>query len=178
MAIKATIVLEDGRKINLDLLPEYAENTVNNFIDLAKSGFYEGLIFHRVIPGFMVQGGGMNERLEGKDTGFSIKGEFAGNGVENALMHEIGVISMARTMVRNSASSQFFICVEDVPHLDGQYAAFGRVSDEDSLKVAVDISKVDTCTVGYYADVPVTPIKIAKVEVEDGEYGVPQRIKC
>ena len=176
MAIKATINLEDGRKINLDLLPEYAENTVNNFIDLAKSGFYNGLIFHRVIPGFMVQGGGMTETLEDKRTGFSIKGEFAANGVKNDLMHEAGVISMARTMVRDSAGSQFFICVEDVPHLDGQYAAFGRVSDEESLNVAIAISEVETCRVGYYSDVPVTPIRISSVTVEDGDYTAPVRL--
>lgn len=176
MAIKATITLTDGRRINLDLLPEYAPNTVYNFIDLARSGFYEGLVFHRVIPGFMVQGGGMNATLEDKRTGFSIKGEFSGNGVENGLMHEAGVISMARTMVRNSASSQFFICVDDVPHLDGQYAAFGRVSDEESLNVAIAISEVKTCSVGYYADVPVTPIVIQKVEVEDGEFPAPERL--
>ena len=176
MAIKATITLTDGRKINLDLLPEYAENTVNNFIDLAKSGFYKGLVFHRVIPGFMVQGGGMDATLEGKDAGFRIKGEFSGNGVKNDLMHEAGVISMARTMVRDSASSQFFICVDDVPHLDGQYAAFGRVSDKESLDVAIAISEVKTCNVGYYADVPVTPIVIESVTVEDGDYPAPVRL--
>ena len=176
MAIKATITLADERKINLDLLPEYAENTVNNFIALAKSGFYEGLVFHRVIPGFMVQGGGMYANLEGKEAGFSIKGEFASNGVKNDLRHEAGVISMARTMVRNSASSQFFICVDDVPHLDGEYAAFGRVSDDESLKVAIAISEVDTCRVGYYSDVPVMPITIKSVTVEDGEYAEPIRL--
>jgi peptidyl-prolyl cis-trans isomerase B (cyclophilin B) len=124
----------------------------------------------------MVQGGGMNAALEGKDAGFSIKGEFAANGVKNDLMHEAGVISMARTMVRNSASSQFFICVDDVPHLDGEYAAFGRVSDEESLKVAIDISEVRTCRVGYYSDVPVAPICIKSVTVEEGDYPAPVRM--
>lgn len=176
--IKATITLFDGREINLELYPEHAQNTVNNFISVARSGFYEGLIFHRVIPNFMVQAGGMTESMTEKRLGYSIKGEFRSNGVNNTLSHEKGVISMARTMVRDSAGSQFFICVADVDYLDGEYAAFGRVSDEESLKVAEDISRVATRSVGYYDDVPVEPIKIRKVEIEEGEYPEPQKIGC
>ena len=174
--LKATILLNDGRKINLDLYPEHAENTVNNFISVARSGFYEGLVFHRVIPDFMVQGGGMTENMTEKRLGYSIRGEFRSNGVNNTLSHEKGVISMARTMVRDSAGSQFFICVADVEYLDGEYAAFGRVSDEESMKVAEDISLVKTHSVGYYRDVPVEPIIISKVEIEEGEYPEPQKI--
>ena len=120
---------EDGRKINLELLPEHATITVENFIDLVKSGFYDGLCFHRVIPGFMIQGGGFvyDDGLKEKKAPRTILGEFATNGVKNDLSHKRGVISMARTQIPNSASSQFFICHADATFLDGQYAAFGAV---------------------------------------------------
>lgn len=156
---------EDGRKINLELLPEYAPITVDNFIDLVKSGFYDGLCFHRVIPGFMIQGGGFIQEngLKEKKAPRTIKGEFAVNGVKNDLHHAPGVISMARTMVPDSASSQFFICVDDQAYLDAQYAAFGRVTDEESLQVAIDISNVETTSWSYYDDVPVKPIVMKKV---------------
>ena len=156
---------EDGRKINLELLPEYAPITVENFIDLVKSGFYDGLCFHRVIPEFMIQGGGFvyEDGLKEKKAPRTILGEFATNGVKNDLHHAPGVISMARTMIPDSASSQFFICVDDQAYLDAQYAAFGRVTDEESLQVAIDISNVATKSWSYYDDVPVEPIVMKKV---------------
>lgn len=121
-----TIEMENGGMIKAELYPQTAPNTVNNFISLVKSGFYNGLIFHRVIPGFMVQGGCPQGSGMG-GPGYSIRGEFSGNRVKNDLKHERGVLSMARTMAPNSAGSQFFIMVDRAPHLDGQYAAFGRV---------------------------------------------------
>jgi peptidyl-prolyl cis-trans isomerase B (cyclophilin B) len=162
---KVCIELNNGKKINIELLKEYAPISVENFIDLVKSGFYDGLCFHRVIPGFMVQAGGFiqEDGLKEKKAPRTIKGEFAMNGVKNDLHHAPGVISMARTMYPDSASSQFFICVEDLPHLDAQYAAFGRVADVQSLEVAIEISEVKTHSWGYYADIPVEPIVMTKV---------------
>ena len=164
---KVCIELNNGKKINLELYPEHAPLSVENFLDLVKNGFYDGLCFHRVIPGFMVQGGGFEWQggLKQKTAPRTIKGEFAMNGVKNNLHHAPGVISMARTMMPDSASSQFFICVEDVPHLDAQYAAFGKVTDEESLQVAIDISTVKTTSWGYFDDVPVEPIIITKAYV-------------
>lgn len=114
--------------IKAELYPEVAPNTVNNFISLIKSGFYDGTIFHRVIPGFMIQGGDPEGTgMGGPD--YSIRGEFSDNGFQNDLKHSRGVLSMARTMMPNSAGSQFFLMVADAPHLDGQYAAFGKVTE-------------------------------------------------
>ena len=162
---KVCMELNDGRKMNVELLPEYAPISVENFIDLVKSGFYDGLCFHRVIPGFMIQGGGFVQEngLKEKHAPRTIKGEFAMNGVKNDLHHAPGVISMARTMDPNSASSQFFICVDDQAYLDAQYAAFVRLCDEESFKVAVDISLVKTKSWSYYDDIPVEPIVMKKV---------------
>lgn len=162
---KVCIEFADGKKINLELYSENAPITVDNFVDLVKSGFYDGLCFHRVIEGFMIQGGGFvyDNGLKDKKAPRTIKGEFAMNGVKNDLHHGIGVISMARTMDPNSASSQFFICVDDQAYLDAQYAAFGRVCDEESLQVALDIASVETTSWGYYDDVPVTPVVMKKV---------------
>lgn len=121
-----TIELENGKKIEIELYPDIAPITCENFIKLAKDGFYDGLIFHRVIPGFMIQGGDpLGNGMGGPDT--RIKGEFKSNGVDNPIKHERGVISMARTADPNSAGSQFFIMLEDASHLDGSYAAFGKV---------------------------------------------------
>ena len=122
----ATIGMANGDVMRLELYPDVAPNTVANFIELANAGFYDGLIFHRVIPGFMIQGGDPTGTGMG-GPGYSIKGEFSGNGFENDLSHERGVISMARAMDPDSAGSQFFIMHADYPPLDGQYAAFGRV---------------------------------------------------
>ncbi|RJE47100.1 MULTISPECIES: peptidylprolyl isomerase [unclassified Dehalobacter] len=121
-----TIEMANGDVIKAELYPEIAPNTVNNFISLIEKGFYDGLIFHRVIPGFMIQGGCPQGSGMG-DPGYSIKGEFSGNGVINDLKHSRGVLSMARSRMADSAGSQFFIMVDDSPHLDSQYAAFGKV---------------------------------------------------
>lgn len=121
-----TMEMENGEKIQVELYPDTAPNTVSNFVSLVKKGFYDGLIFHRVIPNFMIQGGCPQGSGMG-GPGYSIRGEFTGNGHENNLKHEKGVISMARSSNPDSAGSQFFIMVADSPHLDGQYAAFGKV---------------------------------------------------
>ena len=123
-----TIKMKNGGVIKAELYPEIAPNTVNNFIDLIEKGFYDGLIFHRVIPGFMIQGG-CPEGTGMGGPGHSIKGEFKSNGFNNDLRHSAGVLSMARSMSPNSAGSQFFIMVADAPHLDGQYASFGKVTE-------------------------------------------------
>ena len=123
-----TIEMDNGGVIRAELYPEIAPNTVNNFISLVKKGFYDGVIFHRVIPGFMIQGGDPEGTGMG-GPGYSIKGEFARNGFNNPLKHTVGVLSMARSMRPNSAGSQFFIMTGIAPHLDGSYAAFGRVTE-------------------------------------------------
>ena len=120
------ITMQDGREMKGELYPEIAPQSVGNFVALANSGFYDGLIFHRVIPGFMIQGGDPKGMGYG-GPGYSIKGEFAANGVNNPIKHTYGVLSMARSMMPDSAGSQFFIMTSDSPHLDGQYAAFGKV---------------------------------------------------
>lgn len=122
-----TITTQYG-DMKIELYPDIAPNTVNNFISLVKKGYYDGVIFHRVIPGFMIQGGDPDGRGTG-GPGYQIKGEFSANGFKNDLCHTKGVLSMARTMIPDSAGSQFFIMVEDAPHLDSQYAAFGRVTN-------------------------------------------------
>lgn len=132
-----TITMEDGRVIQAELYPEIAPNTVNNFISLIQKGFYNGTIFHRVIPGFMIQGGDPTGTGTG-GPGYSIRGEFSSNGFPNDLKHTTGVLSMARTMAPNSAGSQFFIMVADAPHLDGEYAAFGKVIQ--GMETALDIA--------------------------------------
>lgn len=123
-----TFTMADGGVIKAELYPDIASNTVNNFISLVKKGFYDGLIFHRVIKGFMIQGGDPDGNGTG-GPGYGIKGEFAQNGVQNDLRHTAGVLSMARSMMPDSAGSQFFIMHQDAPHLDGAYAAFGKVTE-------------------------------------------------
>ena len=135
-----TFEMENGGVIKAELYPDVAPNSVNNFISLVKKGFYNGLIFHRCIPGFMIQGGCPNGNGMG-GPGYQIRGEFAGNGFEkNDLKHTLGVLSMARAMHPDSAGSQFFIMVAPAPHLDGQYAAFGQVTE--GAEIAIDISRV------------------------------------
>lgn len=131
-----TIEMDSGKTIKVELYPKIAPNTVNNFISLVKKGFYDGTIFHRVIPGFMIQGGDPEGSGMG-GPGYSIEGEFSGNGFKNDLKHTRGVLSMARSMDPNSAGSQFFIMVADSPHLDGQYASFGKVIE--GIEVADEI---------------------------------------
>ena len=126
--------------IKVELYPETAPNTVNNFISLVKKGFYDGTIFHRVIPGFMIQGGDPEGTGMG-GPGYGIEGEFAANGIENPLKHTTGVISMARSQMPNSAGSQFFIMVADAAYLDGQYAAFGKVTEGRILSKAFSASE-------------------------------------
>lgn len=162
---KAVIELKDGRKINLVLDDECAPISVENFISLASNGHYCDTIFHRVIENFMIQGGGMLADLTEKASLKPIKGEFMSNGVNNTRKHKAGTISMARTMVKDSATAQFFICSVDTPHLDGEYAAFGEVADKESMQVVIDISRVDTGRYAYYSDVPVSPIIIDKVTI-------------
>lgn len=132
-----TIEMESGGIMRAELYPEIAPNTVRNFLSLVQKGFYDGVIFHRVIPGFMIQGGDPDGRGTG-GPGYAIKGEFSANGHPNGLKHTLGVLSMARTMDPDSAGSQFFIMVADAPHLDGQYAAFGKLTEgsEEALRIA------------------------------------------
>ena len=153
------ITMDSGKVIRLELYPETAPITVENFLDLVKKGFYNGLTFHRMISGFMIQGGDPDGNGMG-GPGYSIKGEFKSNGVDNPLKHEKGVISMARSMDPNSAGSQFFIMHEAAPHLDGQYAAFGKVIE--GLDVVDEIASVET----GFQDAPVEKVIMEKVEVE------------
>ncbi len=164
---KVSIVLTDGRKINLELDRASAPITVENFLKLVDVGFYNDVCFHRVISGFMIQGGGMvqtNGVLIEKRGLQPIKGEFLNNGVKNDIKHKLGVISMARTNEPNSATSQFFICAADCDFLDKNYAAFGRTIDAESNKVVVDISNVKTHSYGWYNDIPNEPVVIDHIE--------------
>lgn len=154
-----TIEMEDGGIIKAELYPETAPNSVNNFISLVNKGFYDGIIFHRVIAGFMIQGGDPKGIGIG-GPGYSIRGEFSSNGFKNDLKHSRGVLSMARAMDPNSAGSQFFIMHEDAPHLDGQYAAFGKVIEGMDTVDAIAAVRTD------YNDRPRTPQKMKKVTVE------------
>lgn len=154
------ITMDSSKVIRLELYPETAPITVENFLDLVKKGFYNGLTFHRIISGFMIQGGDPDGNGMG-GPGYSIKGEFKSNGVDNPLKHEKGVISMARSMDPNSAGSQFFIMHEAAPHLDGQYAAFGKVIE--GLDVVDEIASVET----GFQDAPVEKVIMEKVEVEE-----------
>lgn len=153
------IEMENGKKIKIELYPDKAPITVSNFEKLAKEGFYDGLTFHRVISGFMIQGGDPDGTGTG-GPGYSIKGEFTSNGVKNDIKHERGVISMARSMHPDSAGSQFFIMHKAAPHLDGDYAAFGKVID--GMETVDEIAGCDT----DYNDMPVKKQVIKKVTVE------------
>ena len=165
-----TIEMEDGGVMKAELYPEIAPNTVNNFISLVKKGFYDGVIFHRVIPGFMFQGGDPKGIGIG-GPGYCIRGEFTANGFKNDLKHDRGVLSMARTMAPNSAGSQFFIMHEDSPHLDGQYAAFGKVIE--GIEVVDKICSVRT----DYNDKPRIPQVMKKVTVETFGSEYPEPVK-
>ena len=160
---KIKIVVKDYGTMVAELYPEMAPKTVANFLKLANEKFFDGLIFHRVIRGFMLQGGGYFEDMSEKDTP-AIRGEFRANGFpQNTLKHTRGVLSMARTMDPNSASSQFFVMHKAAPHLDGQYAAFGKVVEGD--EVIDKIASVQTGNYGYYMqDVPTTPVVIETIE--------------
>lgn len=166
-----TIEMENGKVMKAELYPEIAPNTVNNFVSLVSKGFYDGVIFHRVIPGFMIQGGDPQGRGIG-GPGYQIKGEFTMNGFPNNLKHTKGVLSMARTMVPDSAGSQFFIMVENAPHLDGQYAAFGKVIE--GIEVADEIVSVRR----DWNDKPRQKQMMKKVTVETFgvEYPEPEKV--
>ena len=155
----ATITMADGRVMTAELYPEKAPNTVNNFISLANKGFYDGLIFHRVIPGFMIQGGDPKGVGIG-GPGYHIKGEFALNGWNNPLKHTYGVLSMARSMMPDSAGSQFFIMTSDSPHLDGSYAAFGKVLEGMETADAIVSVKRDM------RDKPIEDQRMKSIRVE------------
>ena len=166
-----TIEMENGDVMKAELYPEIAPNTVNNFISLVKKSFYDGLIFHRVIPGFMIQGGDPQGKGIG-GPGYSIRGEFRQNGFQNDLKHERGVLSMARAMAPNSAGSQFFIMHEDSPHLDGGYAAFGKLIE--GIEVVDKICSVRT----DWNDKPRIPQVMKKVTVETFgvDYPEPEKV--
>lgn len=154
------IEMENGKKIKIELYPDIAPISCENFEKLVKSGFYDGLTFHRVIPGFMIQGGCPKGNGTG-GPGWNIKGEFSSNGIKNDLKHTRGVLSMARSMMPDSAGSQFFIMHEDAPHLDGQYAAFGKVIK--GIEVVDEIAEIAT----DYSDKPLEPQIMKKVTIEE-----------
>ena len=166
----ATIEMEKGGVIRVELDETAAPNTVKNFASLAKSGFYDGMIFHRVISGFMIQGGDPTGTGMG-GPGYSIKGEFALNRVPNPLKHTRGVISMARSAHPNSAGSQFFIMHKDAPHLDGQYAAFGKVIE--GIEVVDEIASTPT----DMRDRPLEDVRIAHITVDTDDVGEPEKIQ-
>lgn len=166
-----TIEMENGGIIKAELYPETAPNTVNNFISLTKKGFYNGLIFHRVIKGFMIQGGDPDKTGSG-GPGYDIKGEFSQNGFRNDLKHTEGVLSMARTMLPDSAGSQFFIMHKNAPHLDGAYAAFGKVIE------GMDVVNRIAETATDYSDRPITPQVMKTVTVETFGIDYPEPEIC
>ncbi len=169
---QVTITMEDGGVIVAELYPDVAPNTVNNFISLVKSGFYDGVIFHRVVEGFMIQGGSPDGTGSGGPD-YSIKGEFTSNGFENDLKHTPGVLSMARANDPDSAGSQFFIMTSNSPHLDGNYAAFGKVIEGMDVVYNIETVKTD------YYDRPTTDQKISTVTVDTFgvDYPEPETIK-
>lgn len=167
----ATIEMNNGDIMKAELYPKIAPNTVNNFISLVNKGFYDGVIFHRVIRGFMIQGGDPQGTGVG-GPGYSIKGEFSGNGFANDLKHTPGVLSMARTMMPDSAGSQFFIMHETSPHLDGQYAAFGKICEGLDI-----VNKIAECATDYM-DKPLEPQVMKKVTVETFGVDYPEPEKC
>lgn len=166
-----TIEMENGGIMKAELYPEIAPNTVNNFISLINKGFYDGVIFHRVISGFMIQGGDPKGVGVG-GPGYCIKGEFTGNGFKNDLKHDRGVLSMARTMAPNSAGSQFFVMHQNSPHLDGQYAAFGKLTEGFDVLDAIAAVRTD------YNDKPRTPQVMKKVTVETFGVDYPEPVKA
>ena len=160
---KIKITVRDFGEMPAELYPEMAPKTVENFLSLIEKDFFSGMIFHRVISGFMIQGGGYDESFTQKDAD-AIKGEFRANGfAQNTLKHTRGVLSMARTQDPNSASSQFFIMHRDAPYLDAQYAGFGKVTE--GLDVIDKIAAVPTGRMGWFDDVPRTPVVIEKMEI-------------
>ena len=166
-----TITMENGDVMKAELYPEIAPNTVNNFLSLVGKGFYDGLIFHRVIKGFMIQGGCPDGTGMG-GPGYTIRGEFAHNGFQNELKHTEGVLSMARAMHPDSAGSQFFIMHKTSPHLDGEYAAFGKITE------GMDIVNKIAETATDWSDRPKTPQRIASITAETFGVEYPEPEKC
>lgn len=166
-----TFTMKNGGVVKAELYPEIAPNTVNNFLSLVNKGYYDGLIFHRVISGFMIQGGDPTGTGMG-GPGYSIKGEFTSNGFKNDLKHDAGVLSMARSMMPNSAGSQFFIMHKNSPHLDGQYAAFGKVIE--GMEVINKIAETRT----DYSDRPLEEQGMATVTAETFGVEYPDPEKC
>ena len=166
-----TFVMESGDTFKAELYPDIAPQSVNNFVSLIKKGFYDGLIFQRVIPGFMIQGGDPEGTGMG-GPGYSIKGEFASNGFKNDLKHTKGVLSMARAFDPNSAGSQFFVMHETSPHLDGEYAAFGKVTEGQDVVDTIAVTQTD------YNDKPIAPqvMKSVTVETFGVDYPEPDKI--
>ncbi len=166
-----TITMENGDVMKAELYPEIAPNTVNNFINLIQKGFYDGVIFHRIIPGFMIQGGDPDGTGMG-GPGYSIKGEFSHNGFNNDLKHSRGVLSMARTQIPDSAGSQFFIMHADAPHLDGEYASFGKLTEGFEVLDAIASTETD------WSDRPRTPqvMKSVTVETFGVDYDAPETV--
>lgn len=166
-----TIEMENGDVMKAELYPEIAPNTVNNFISLIKKGYYDGLIFHRVIKGFMLQGGCPNGNGMG-GPGYCVKGEFSQNGFKNDLKHTEGVLSMARSMDQDSAGSQFFVMHKVSPHLDGSYAAFGKVTEGMDIVDKIAAVRVD------WNDKPMKEQKIKKITVDTFGTEYPEPVKC
>jgi peptidyl-prolyl cis-trans isomerase len=168
-----TITMENGDVMKAELYPEIAPNTVHNFISLIQKGFYNGTIFHRVIPGFMLQGGDPDGNGMG-GPGYAIRGEFRSNGFQNDLKHTEGVLSMARTMAPDSAGSQFFIMHKDAPHLDGEYAAFGKITE--GMDVVDKIANGET----DFSDRPRVPqvMKSVTVETFGVDYPMPETMQA
>ena len=167
-----TIEMEDGGIMKAELYPEIAPNTVNSFISLINKGYYDGLIFHRVIPGFMIQGG-CPQGIGTGGPGYNIKGEFSHNGFQNDLKHDRGVLSMARAMHPNSAGSQFFIMVEKAPHLDGEYASFGKVIEGMDVADKIVAAPRDRRMDRPYED---QRMKTVTVETFGVEYPEPEKV--
>ena len=166
-----TFTMENGKTFKAELYPDIAPQSVNNFVSLIKKGFYDGLIFHRVIPGFMIQGGDPEGTGMG-GPGYSIKGEFASNGFKNDLKHTKGVLSMARSMMPDSAGSQFFIMHETSPHLDGDYAAFGKITEGQDVVDEIALTQTG------FQDRPVDPqvMKTVTVETFGVDYPEPEKV--
>ena len=176
MSVTATFRMASGETMRLQLFPDIAPLTVANFADLCRQGFYDGLTFHRVVAGFMIQGGAQNGSCGGNNPGFGIPGEFAENGVDTGLRHLRGVISMARPKDPDGASTQFFILHRDTPRLDGKYAAFGALVGDESFAVLDRIVAVPTAA-PEEENRPLTPEIIASITIDDGGAGIPPPVR-
>ena len=176
MSVTATICMASGEEMRLNLFWDKAPLTAANFADLCRRGYYDGLTFHRVVEGFMIQGGAKNGSCGGNDPGFGIPGEFAENGVDTGLRHTRGVISMARPRNPDGASTQFFILHRDTPRLDGKYAAFGALADARSLAVLDRIAAVPTAP-PEQENRPLTPEIIVSITIEDSGAALPPPVR-